>query len=79
VLENKVVRRVFGPKRDEMVEGGRGQHNDKLHKLFSSSSEIRMIKQRRVRLAGHIARMRNGMHIYDCVSKARRRQTTRKT
>jgi hypothetical protein len=55
VFENKVLRRIFGPKRDE-VTGGRGKlHNEELRDLYSSPSIIRRIKSRRMRWAGHVA------------------------
>jgi hypothetical protein len=53
VFENRVLRRIFGPKRDEVTEGWRKLHNEELHNLYSSPSIIRMIKSRRMRLAGH--------------------------
>jgi hypothetical protein len=56
VFENRVLRRIFRPKRDEITGGWRKLHNEKLHNLYSSSSIIRMIKSRRVRWAGHVAR-----------------------
>jgi hypothetical protein len=58
------VLRIFGPKRNEMVRGWRKLHNEELHNLYPAVSIIRMIKSRRMRLAGHIARMgKRGMHI----------------
>jgi hypothetical protein len=51
------VLRIFGPKRDEVTGGWRKLHNEELHKLYSSPSIIRMIKSRRMRWAGHVARM----------------------
>jgi hypothetical protein len=45
VFENRVLRRIFGPKRDEMI-GWRKLHNEELHNLYSSTSIIRMIKSR---------------------------------
>jgi hypothetical protein len=56
-FENRVLRRIFGPKRDEVTGGWRKLHNEQLHNLYSSPSIIRMIKSRRMRLAGHVARM----------------------
>jgi hypothetical protein len=53
----KVLRRIFGPKRDEVVGGWRKLHNEELHKLYCSASIIRMIKSRRISWAGHVARM----------------------
>jgi hypothetical protein len=52
VFENRVLRRIFGPKRDEVTGGWR-----KLHGLYSSPSIIMVIKARRMRWAGHVARM----------------------
>jgi hypothetical protein len=49
VLESRVLRRIFGPKRDEMIGCWRKLHNEELHKLYSSSSMIRMMKSRRMR------------------------------
>jgi hypothetical protein len=63
VFENKVLR-TFGQKRDEVTGGWRKQYNEELHNLYSSPSMIRMIKSRRIRLAGNITRMgRQGRHI----------------
>jgi hypothetical protein len=64
VFENRVLRRIFGPKRDEVTGEWRKMHNKELHDFYSSSSIIRIIKSRRMRWAGHIARMeRRGTHI----------------
>jgi hypothetical protein len=64
VFENRVLRKIFGPKRDEVTGGWRKLHNEELHNLYSSPSMIRMIKSRRMRLAGHVAQMgRIGMRI----------------
>jgi hypothetical protein len=57
VFENRVLRRIFGPKRDEVTGGWRKLHNEKLRNLYSSQNIIRMIKSRRMRWAGHVARM----------------------
>jgi hypothetical protein len=57
VFENRVLRRIFGPKRDEVTGGWRKLHNEKLHGLYSSPSIIRVIKARRIRWARHVARM----------------------
>jgi hypothetical protein len=57
VSENRVLRRIFGPKRDEVTGGWRKLHNEELHCLYSSPSIIRVIKSRRMRWAGHVARM----------------------
>jgi hypothetical protein len=55
VFENRVLRRIFGPKRDEVTRGWRKLHNGELHNLYSSPSIIRTIKLKRMRLAGHAA------------------------
>jgi hypothetical protein len=57
VFENRVLRRIFGPKRDEIIGGWRKLHNEELHNLYSSQSIIRMIKSRTMGWAGHVARM----------------------
>jgi hypothetical protein len=57
VFENKVLRRIFGPKRDDMTGECRKLHNEELHGLYSSPSFIRIMKARRMRWAGHVARM----------------------
>jgi hypothetical protein len=57
VFENRVFRRIFGPKRDEMTGDWIKLHNEELHSLYSFPSIIRMIKSRRMRWAGHVARM----------------------
>jgi hypothetical protein len=51
VFENRVLRRLFGPKRDEVTEDWRKLHNEGLHNLYSLSSIVRMIKSRRMRWA----------------------------
>jgi hypothetical protein len=57
VCENRVLRRVFVPKRDEVTGGWRKLHNEELLNLYSPPSIIRMIKTRRIRLAWHVARI----------------------
>jgi hypothetical protein len=57
VFENKVLRRIFGPDRDEVTGGWRKLHNEELHGLYSSPSIVRVIKARRMRWAGHVVRM----------------------
>jgi hypothetical protein len=49
--------RIFGPKRDDVMGDWRKLHNEELHNLYSSPNIIRMIKSRRIRWAGHVARM----------------------
>jgi hypothetical protein len=57
VFENRVLRRIFGPKRDEATREWRRLHNEELNDLYSSRNIIRVIKSRRMRWAGHVARM----------------------
>jgi hypothetical protein len=57
VFENRVLRRIFGLKRDEVMGEWRKLHNEELHNMYSSPSIIRIIKSRRMRWAGHVARM----------------------
>jgi hypothetical protein len=57
VFENRVLRMILGPKRDEVTGRWRKLHNEELHDLYSSSSIIRIIKAKRMRCAGHVARM----------------------
>jgi hypothetical protein len=57
VFENKVLRRLFGPKRGEVTGGWRKLHNEEISDLYSLPSIIRIIKSRRMRCAGHVARM----------------------
>jgi hypothetical protein len=64
VFENKVLRRIFGPKRVEVTGEWRRLHNKELYAVYSSPNIIRVIKLRRLRWAGHVARMgaRRGAH-----------------
>jgi hypothetical protein len=57
MFENRVLRGIFRPKRDEVTGDWRKLHNEELHNLYSSPNIIRMIKPRRMRWAGHVARM----------------------
>jgi hypothetical protein len=64
VSENRVLRRIFGPKGDEVMGQCRKLHNGELHNLYSSPHIIRQIKPRRMRCAGHVARMAEGRNVY---------------
>jgi hypothetical protein len=63
-FENRVLRRIFGPKRDEVTGGCRTLHNEELHDFYSSPSIIRIIKSRKMRWAGHITRMGEKRNAY---------------
>jgi hypothetical protein len=56
VFENRILRRVFGPKRDEVAGEWRKLHNEELYILYSSPNIVRQTKSRRIRWAGHVAR-----------------------
>jgi hypothetical protein len=60
----RVLRRIFGPKRDEVKGDWRKLHNEELHNLYSSPNIIRMIKSRKMRWAGHVARMGEKRNAY---------------
>jgi hypothetical protein len=59
-----VLRRIFGPKRDEVTKERRKLHSGELHNLYSSPDIIRQIKSRRIRWVGHVARMGEGRNVY---------------
>jgi hypothetical protein len=64
LFENRVLRRIYGPKRKEIVGGWRRMHNEELHGLYASLN-ISLIKSRRMRLAGYAARMVEMRNAYD--------------
>jgi hypothetical protein len=64
VFENRVLRRIFEPKRDEVTGEWRKLHNEEFHNLYSSPDIIRQVKSRRMRWAGHIARMGEETKVY---------------
>jgi hypothetical protein len=64
VFENRVLRRMFGPRRDDLTGQWRKLHSGELHNLYSSSDIIRQIKSRRMRWVGHVARTGQGRKVY---------------
>jgi hypothetical protein len=64
VFGNRVLRGIFGPKRDEVTGEWRKLHGGELHNLYSSTDIIRQIKSWRMRWAGHVARMGEGRNMY---------------
>jgi hypothetical protein len=76
VFGNKVLRRIFGPKRDKVAVLLRKLHNGELFNLHSSPSIIRTITQRRMRWEGHVARMPEEEYVIS--GKPRRKETTRR-
>jgi len=64
VFENMVLRKIFGPRRDEVTGEWRRLHNEELNDLYSSSNIVRVIKSRRMRRAGHVARMGEERVVY---------------
>jgi hypothetical protein len=65
VFENRVLRRIFGPKRDEVVGEWTELHNEELHNLYSSPDIIRQRKSRRMRWAEHVACMREERKVHN--------------
>jgi hypothetical protein len=64
VFENRVLRRIFGPKRDEVAGDWRKLHNEELHNFYSSPNIISLIKSRRMRWTWHVARMGETRNAY---------------
>jgi len=64
VFENLVLRRIFGPRRDEVTGEWRRLHNEELNDLYTSPNIVRVIKLRRMRWAGHVARMGEERGVY---------------
>jgi len=64
VFENRVLRKTFGPKRDEVTGEWRKLHNEELNDLYSSPNIVRVIKSRRIRWTGHVTRMGEGRGVY---------------
>ena len=64
MFENRVLRRVFGPQRDEVTGEWRNLHNEVLSDLYSLPNIVRVVKSRRMRWAGHVARMGDGRGVH---------------
>ena len=64
VFENRVLRRIFGPKRDGLTGEWRKLHNEEFNDLYTSPSIVRVIKSGRMRWAGHVARMVEWRGVY---------------
>jgi len=74
-FENMVLRRIFGTRRDEVMGEWRRMHNEELNDLYSSPNNVRVIKSRRIRCPGHVARMSEERGVYTIlVGKPERRR-----
>jgi hypothetical protein len=77
LFEDRVLRRIFGPKRDKVTREWRKLHSGELYNLYSSPDIIRQIKSRRMRWAGHEARIGEGRNVYRVlVGKPEGKKTT---
>jgi hypothetical protein len=75
VFENRVLRRMFGPKKNEVSGEWRKLHSEELYNLYLSPNIIRQIKSREMGWAGHVARMEEGKSVQGVGGKARRKET----
>jgi len=64
VFENKILRKIYGPKRDEMTGEWRRLHNDELYGLYDSPNVVKIMKSRRLRWADHVSRMEKKGRLY---------------
>ena len=64
VIENEMFKKIFGPKRDKLIEECRKLHNAKLHALYSSPNVIMILRSTRMRWTGHVARMEQSRDTY---------------
>ena len=74
LFENRILRQIFGPKRDENGDWRR-LHNEELHILYRSPNIVRAIKSRRLRRAGHVARMEEGRNALNILTQTYRIET----
>jgi hypothetical protein len=79
VFDNRVLRRIFGPKKDEVKGEWRKLHNKELRDLYSSPSIIRIIKSRRMKWEGHVARIGEKRNTYRLLVRKPEGKSTRKT
>jgi hypothetical protein len=81
VFENRVLRKIFEPKKDEVTGEWRMLHNEELHNFYSSPDIIRQIKSRRMRWTAHVARVgeERKLYVQGFGGQARRKETTGKT
>jgi hypothetical protein len=79
VSENRVLRRIFGPRREELARGWRRLHNEELQNLYASRYVIKVIKSRRMRSARHVARIREMGNAYRICLENLKEETIWKT
>jgi hypothetical protein len=79
VFQNRVLRRIFGPKRDDVTGEWRKLHNEELHYLYSFPDIIRQIKSRQLWWARHVACMGEDSSVQGLGENDRRKETTQKT
>jgi hypothetical protein len=79
VFQNKVLRRIFGLKRDDVTGERRKLHSEELHCFYSSPNNIRQIKSRRMKWVGHVARMGEREKYTRCWWEGQKERTTWKT
>jgi hypothetical protein len=72
MFENRVLRRIFGPRRDEVTGEWRKLHNEELHILYCSANIIKRIRSRRMRWAGHVARMGEERNVYTVLMESQK-------
>jgi hypothetical protein len=79
VFGNRELRRIFGPKGEEVAGGWKKLHNEELYNSYTSSNVTRVFKSMRVRWVGHVARMGEMRKAYKIVRKHEREETNRRT